>query len=292
MSTNEKKIKRRVRNAYLIATVSIALVLFLLGSVGYLILNARDASDQLKENITLSVWLKDEPTPDGINALQGRIRGLTGVKNATYTSREEAARQFTAFSGVDFDGFLEENPLPASFEVTLLAEYSDPDSVRMFDATVSEWKEVDDVLYEERIIEQVAGNIRKFNIVLLFFGGTLLLISLILIRNTIRMSIFSRRSIINTMKLVGATRGFILRPFLWKSVGQGLLAALLAIVLICTVIYGLRTGLPEAGFFADLLRLSTLFGVLIAAGIGISFLFTYGAVSKYVKLNTQKMHIY
>jgi cell division transport system permease protein len=106
------------------------------------------------------------------------------------------------------------------------------------------------------------------------------------------MSIFSKRSIINTMKLVGATRGFILRPFLWKSVGQGLLAALLAIALICAVIYGLRTGLPEAGFFADLLRLGTLFGTIAAAGIGISFLFTYGAVSKYVKLNTQRMDIY
>jgi len=292
MATSEKKIKRRVRNAYLISTVSIALVLFLLGSVGYLILNARDASDQLKENMTVSVWLKDGLENDQIRNLQGRIQGISGVKNVSYTSKEAAARQFTTLSGMDFEGFLDENPLPASFEVTLQADYSNPDSVRMFDAAVSEWEQVDDVLYQERIIEQVTDNIRKFNIVLVFFGGTLLLISLILIRNTIRMSIFSKRSIINTMKLVGATKGFILKPFLWKSVGQGFLAALVAIGLICVVVYGLRTGLPEAGFFADLLRLGGLFGAIIGVGILISFIFTYGAVNKYVKLNTQKMHIY
>lgn len=292
MATSEKRIKRRVRNAYLISTVSIALVLFLLGSVGYLILNARDASDQLKENMTVSVWLKDGLENTDIRTLQGRIQGMSGVKSVTYTSKEEAAKAFTAFSGMNFEGFLDENPLPASFEVTLEADSSHPDSVRMFDKAVSEWEQVDDVLYQESIIEQVTDNIRKFNIVLVFFGGTLLLISLILIRNTIRMAIFSKRSIINTMKLVGATRGFILRPFLWKSIGQGFLAAVIAIGLICVVVYGLRTGLPEAGFFADLLRLGGLFGAIAGVGILISLLFTYGAVNKYVKLNTQKMHIY
>jgi len=292
MATSEKRIKRRVRGAYFISTVSIALVLFLLGSVGYLILNAREASDQLKENMTLSVWLKDGLEESTVRTLQGRIQGMSGVKNVTYTSKEQAAQAFTASSGMDFEGFLEENPLPASFEVTLQAEYSEPDSVRMFDAAVSEWEQVDDVLYQAAIIEKVADNIRKFNIVLIFFGGTLLLISLILIRNTIRMAIFSKRSIINTMKLVGATRGFILRPFLWKSIGQGVLAALVALILIAAVIYGLRTGIPEAGFFADLMRLGVLAGAIVLTGVLISLLFTYSAVNKYIRLNTQKMHIY
>ncbi len=292
MSTSEKRIRRRVRHAYLISTVSIALVLFLLGSVGYLILNARQASDRLQENMTVSVWLRDEVASTDVPALRARIAALPGVKGAVYTSKEEAARQFTAFSGMDFEGFLDENPLPASFEVTLAADYSQPDSVRRFDAAVSAWEGVEDVLYQESIIEQVAENIRKFNLVLLFFGGTLLLISLILIRNTIRITIFSRRSIINTMKLVGATRGFILRPFLGRAVGQGVSAALIAIVLICVVVYGLRTGLPEAGFFADLRRMAALFGAILAAGVLISLLFTYSAVSRFVRLNTQKMQLY
>ena len=292
MSTNEKKIKRRVRNAYLISTVSIALVLFLLGAVGYLILNARKASVRLQENMTVSVWLKDDPGNTDTAALQGRILGLPGVKNAAYTSKEEAARAFTEYSGMDFERFLEENPLPASFEVTLEAAHSNPDSVRRFERTVMEWTQVDEVLYQEEIIAQVAENIRKFNLVLLFFGGTLLLISLILIRNTIRMTIFARRSIIATMKLVGATRGFILRPFLWRAVGQGCLAAGIAAGLICGVVYALQKGLPEAGFFADPRRMGMIFGAILVAGVLISFLFTYGAVSKYVKLNTRKMHIY
>lgn len=292
MASSEKKIRRRVRNAYFISMVSISLVLFLLGSVCYLILNARDASDQLKENMTVSVWLKDDLGDTDVRALENKVKAMDGVKNVEYTSKEEAAKTFTAFSGMNFEQFLDENPLPASFEVTLHAEYSNPDSVKLFDSRIATWNEVDEVLYQEAVITQVAENIRKFNMILIFFGGTLLLISLILIRNTIRMAIFSKRSIINTMKLVGAKRGFILKPFLWKAIGQGCMSALLAAGLIVAMIYGLRSGLPEAGFSADLIRLGKLFGGMMAAGMLISLVFTYNAVGRYIKLNGQRMHIY
>lgn len=292
MATNEKNIKRRVRNAYVVSTVSIALVLFLLGAVGYLILNARKASDRLKENLTVSVWLHDGLESADVTRLRTQIEALPGVRECVYTSKEQAAGSFREYIGDDFERFLDENPLPASFEVTLHAAWSNPDSVRMFDADLSQWAEVDDVLYQEAIIGQITDNIRKFNLVILFFGGTLLLISLILINNTIRMTIFSKRFLINTMKLVGATRGFILRPFLWRSVAQGVFAALLAAVLIGAVIYALRSGIPEAGFISDWQPLAWIFGGLLALGIGISLLFTWRAVGKYVRLNTQKLHIY
>ena len=289
---NEKKIKRRVRNAYLISTVSIALVLFLLGSVGYLILNAREASDQLKENMTVSVWLKDTEEPLDLSRLKDRLETLPAVKEALYTSKADAAQAFKEIMKTDFENFLDENPLPASFEVTLNAEYSNPDSVKVFDAQISKWVEVEDVLYQEAIIAQVADSVKKFNLILLFFGGTLLLISLILINNTIRMAIFSKRSIINTMKLVGATRGFILKPFLWKAVAQGVYAALIAGIMIGAVVYGLLTGIPEAGFIHDLERLGMVFGAILILGILISLVFTYGAVNKYIRLNTSQMYIY
>lgn len=292
MATKEKKIKRRVRNAYLVSTVSIALVLFLLGAVSYLILNAREASDDLKENMTVSVWLKDGLSQTQRNTVENRLKAFPDVKEVSYTSKEEAAETYKAYMDSDFEGFLGENPLPASFEVTLNAQYSNVDSVKVFDVRVSKWDEVDDVLYQAGIIEEVAVNIQKFNLVLLFFGCTLLLISLILINNTIRMTIFSKRSVINTMKLVGATKGFILRPFLWKAVAQGCYAAILASLLVCAIIYGLNAGIPEAGFIKDLSRLSYIFAGILIVGIVISFLFTYAAVSKYVRLNAQRIYIY
>jgi cell division transport system permease protein len=292
MATNEKKIRQRVRSAYVVSTVSIALVLFLLGAVGYLILNARLASDRLRENLSVSVWLRDGLENADVARLRTRIGTLPAVKETIYISKEQAAESFRESIDDEFERFLDENPLPASFEVTLHADRSNPDSVRVFEAAVSKWEEVDEVLYPEAIIGQISDNIRRFNLVILFFGGTLLLISLILINNTIRMTIFSKRFLINTMKLVGATRGFILRPFLWRSVAQGVFAALLAAALICAVIYALRAGIPEAGFISDWRPLAWIFGGLLAAGVLISLLFTWRAVGKYVRLSTQKIHIY
>lgn len=294
MATSEKKIKRRVRTAYLVSTVSIALVLFLLGAVGYLILNARKASDRLRENLTVSVWLRGGLEEEAVAALRGEIEAMPSVKQLVYTTREQAAESFRETIGDDFERFLEENPLPASLEVTLHAGWSNPDSVRAFDAAVSRHDAVDEVLYQEALIGQITDNIRKFNLVILFFGGTLLLISLILINNTIRMTIFSRRFLINTMKLVGATRGFILRPFLWRAVVQGVWAAVGAAAMIAAVVYALASGIPEAGFISlsDPEPLAWILGALLVAGILISLGFTWRAVSKYINLSTNKLHIY
>lgn len=292
MASNDKKIKRRIRNAYFVSTVSIALVLFLLGAVGYLILNARKASDTLKENVTVSVLLKDGLEDASRKEMSAKLSDRKEVKDVKYISKDEAAEDFRSYIGSDFVGFLDENPLPASFELTLRADYSEPDSIKILDKEVQSWAGVDDILYQEVIIEQVTKNIHKFNLILIFFGGTLLLISLILINNTIRMAIFSRRFIINTMKLVGATKGFIMRPFLGRSVLQGIYAGLIASLMIVGVVYGLNHGLPEVGFITDLHILGIILAAVMVMGILISLLFTYWAVSKYVRLNSSQIHIF
>ena len=292
MAGDEKKIGRRVRNAYLVSTVSIALVLFLLGTVGYLILNARKASDSLRENMTVSVLLKDGLSETETEAQEDRLRRLPQVRDVSYISKEAAAEEFEAYAGSDFRGFLDGNPLPASCEVRLRAESSRPDTVKRLDAEWRTWEGVDDVLYQAAVIEQVTDNIEKFNLVMLIFGGTLLLISLILIHNTIRMAIFAKRFIINTMKLVGATRGFILRPFLAKALMQGIAAALIASALIAGVVYGLNRGVPEAGFILAPEPLLLLFAGIVGVGVLISLLFTSWAVRKYVRLDTGQISIY
>ncbi|MCC8088843.1 MAG: ABC transporter permease [Rikenellaceae bacterium] len=292
MASNDRKIKRKIRNAYIVSTVSIALVLFLLGAVGYMILNAKEASDTLKENVSISVLLKDNVSGVRLEEIESTMRVRKEVKSCTYISKEQAAEDFKAYIGNDFVGFLDGNPLPASLELTLNAAYSDLDSIKIMTAEIKKMDGVEDILYQEAIIEQVTENIKKFNLILLLFGGTLLLISLILINNTIRMAIFSKRNIINTMKLVGATGGFIMRPFMGKAVLQGMYAAIISCLLVSGVVYSLNKGLPEAAFITDIEILGIIFAGIFILGILISSVFTYYAVRKYIRISSNQLFIY
>ncbi|MCD7963980.1 MAG: ABC transporter permease [Rikenellaceae bacterium] len=292
MASNDRKIKRKIRNAYLVSTVSIALVLFLLGAVGYMILNAREASNSLKENVSVSVLLKDDIEDDTLKTLGNTLGTRKEVKKYEYISKDKAAEDFKSYIGNDFVSFLEGNPLPASFELTLNATYSEIDSIRVMSTEIKKMDGVEDILYQESIIEQVTKNINKFNLILIIFGGTLLLISLILINNTIRMAIFSRRNIINTMKLVGATGGFIMRPFMGRAFAQGIYAGIISCLLVTGVVYSLNKGLPEAAFITDIEILGIIYGGIFLLGIVISMIFTYYAVRKYIRLSSNQLYIY
>lgn len=208
-----KRIKRRVRNAYIVSTVSIALVLFLLGAVGYLIMGALNATERLKENVTVYVMLRDDITAEQSAALKGRIEKHEGVREVKYTSKDEAAAEFQAYLGDDFVGFLQENPLPDMYEVKVASTSAEKEALSALERQLLSWEGVDEVVYQRSVIDQITSNINKFNLILLLFGATLLVISLILLNNTIRVTIFSKRYIIHTMKLVGATRWFIIEAF-------------------------------------------------------------------------------
>ncbi len=293
MATQEnRKIRRKVRSAYVISTVSIALVLFLLGAVGYLTLGALNAADRLRENVAVYVMLDDALTTQQTEELGERFRGLSAVKTVKFVTRQEAAEDFRNYIGDDFEEFLQMNPLPNSFELNLHAEASAKDSVAALEKQVVRWEGVDEVLYQRNVVEQIGSNINKFTLVLLFFGLTLLVISLILLNNTIRITILSKRYIINTMKLVGATRGFIMRPFLWNSVLQGVYAALIAAAMLMLMIAGLNEGLPDVHFIRGHMQLAVILGALLAGGVLISLVFTAFAVRKFIRMNSSRIYIY
>lgn len=190
-----KRIKRRVRNAYIVSTVSIALVLFLLGAVGYLIMGALNATERLKENVTVYVMLRDDITAEQSAALKGRIEKHEGVREVKYTSKDEAAAEFQAYLGDDFVGFLQENPLPDMYEVKVASTSAEKEALSALERQLLSWEGVDEVVYQRSVIDQITSNINKFNLILLLFGATLLVISLILLNNTIRVTIFSKRPI-------------------------------------------------------------------------------------------------
>lgn len=289
---NNRRIKRKVRNAYVVSTVSIALVLFLLGAVGYLILGALGATQRLKENVTVYVMLKEGIAPEDSLALKTRLEGHEAVRSLRYISKAEAAAEFRTYLGDDFVEFLEQNPLPNSYELHLAARSSDRGALSALERQVASWNGVDEVVYQRSVVEQIASNINKFNLILLLFGATLLFISLILLNNTIRVTVYSKRYIIQTMKLVGATRWFIMRPFLGSSILQGIYAGLIAWGMLSVMIVGLNEGLPEVRFVTERMYIAAIYGAQMVGGILISLVFTGFAVRKFLRMHTYKAFLY
>ena len=286
------RLKRKVRGSYAISTVSIALVLFLLAGVGYIIWNLSKATDGVKERMTLYVMLSDTEPAEVKEEVGYKLRSLEGVKEALFVSKADAAAEMKEFVGGDVEEFLSYNPLPDSYEVRLRASESPKALVAAIESQVSEWKGVDEVVYQRAVVENMDTHLGKFKILLLLFGGALLVVSLVLLRNTIRMSVFAHRTLINTMKLVGASKGFIKRPFLVDSLWQGVVAALLASGLFWGMVVALNEGLPYVMLVSSVEVLATICGGILVGGVLISVLFTNFALNKFIRMNSSKIHIY
>ena len=289
---NSKSLKRKVRNSYIISTISIALVLFLLGSVGYLIFNAVRATEMMKENMSIHIMLRSDADPERMSEIGRMLGDMEAVKEVTFVPKETAAENFKEQVGSDFVEFLSFNPLPDSYEIKLNSDFSEKEHVRRFEKEVSGWKGVEEVVYQKNVVEQISTNINKFNFALLLFGGALLVIALILLNNTIRLTIYSKRYLINTMRLVGASRWFIVKPFLLRSILHGIYAWLIAGAMFLGLVAGLNEGLPEVTLLTESMPVYyTLCGMLVL-GILISALFTVFAVNKFVKMNYTKINLY
>jgi cell division transport system permease protein len=267
------------------------MVLFLLGSVSFLILNALGASDRLRESVTIHVMLDDGLTEKQTAALRDTLLAKEVVREATYIDKEKAAEDFIAETGNDFRGFIDFNPLPNSFEVGLGARSSDREPVRQFETEVSAMPGVSEVVYQKNVIEEIGSNLNKFNLILLLFGAALLIISLILLNNTIHITIMAKRRVINTMKLVGATKGFIMRTFIGSAAFYGACAGFVASILFGVMIVGLQEGLPELSLLTGNVLILCIVAGMIVGGVVISLLFTIFAVDKSVKQTTEKAYM-
>lgn len=291
---DDKRLKRKVRNSYIVSNISIALVLFLLGSVGYLMTAAMQVAHTLRESATVTVELRQKLGDKDKESLKERFSANTLVKHVEFISKDDKLNDpdFREMFGQDFEAILEDNPLLDSFELTLTAESSDQEQLEAFIAEISELKGVDRVSYPVQTVERLHATISKIQLVLLLFGGALLIISLILLSNTIRLAIFSKRSLINTMKLVGATKWFIMRPFLRNSIVQGILSGIIASVLFSTTVYGLNEAVPELMSLAEAAKISVIIGSMILGGVVISLCFTLLAVNKFVNMKSNKIYLY
>ena len=291
---DDKRLKRKVRNSYLVSTLSMALVLFLLGSVGYLMMAAEEVASSLRSSIVVMVELKNDATDTQRKAIEELIAADTLTASVSFVSREEKAsdEEFRKVFESSFEEVLDENPLLDSFEVTLTAGSENRDEVDRFITTIEQLEGVDRATFPALMAEQLHRTVGKIRFVMILFGGALLLISLILLHNTIRLAIFSKRYIINTMKLVGATKWFIMKPFLASAVTQGLWSGLLAAVLFAASVYGLTEAVPELTTLAEWQQVGVMLGVLLAMGVLLSLLFTALAINKFVNMKSNKIYLY
>ena len=277
---DDKRLKRRVRNSYIVSNISIALVLFLLGSVGYLMTAAMQVARTLQESVTVTVELRNGADEGQKESLRKRFEANELVSHVEYSSKDDKLNDayFRQMFEQEFEAILEENPLLDSFELTLSADSADPDKLETFIAQIAELDGVDRVSYPAQTVERLHATIAKIRLVLLLFGGALLVISLILLNNT--------------MKLVGATKWFIMRPFLGSSITQGILSGIIASALFLTAVYGLNEAVPELMSLAETMKIGIIVGGMVLGGILISLCFTFFAVNKFVNMKSNKIYLY
>lgn len=285
-----KLARKALRSSYISTIVSISLVLFLMGTLGMLLLNAKYISDFVKENFTMSVIINPQATDDQVMALIKNLQGNSYVKSVAYINKDSAAANLQRELGEDFTGFLGYNPLLASLDVQLKSEFADNKSIDELQNSLRQNSIVKETYYQQSLIDAINKNIRTISLVILGFTALLFFIAGALINNTIRLAIYAKRLLIKSMKLVGATRNFIRKPFLIKGILQGLYGALLADIMLFVLFYYGKKQVPELMAFDDMQVTAVILGAVIVLGIFVSGISTYFAVNKYLRLKTEDLY--
>jgi len=292
MSKNKENItKRRLQTSYITSTVSITLVLFLIGMMGLLILNSQKISNYVKENIGFSVILKQDAKEADIIKLKKRLDASTYVKSTKFITKEEAAHELQEELGEDFTEFIGYNPLSSSIDVKLYADYTNVDSLNVIEQNLSKYDNIiKEVFYQKNLVSLVNSNVKKISLVIFALSFLLFIISWTLINNTIRLSVYSKRFIIKTMHLVGATNSFIRRPFLNASSLTGIIGSILAISGLAAIIHFTEQEFEGAVNFTQIDVLAVLFAFLMLLGIVITRISAYFAVNKYINLKSDELY--
>lgn len=284
-----QKLKKRIFKSYLTSTISISMVLFLIGVLGVVLLNAERLAKYVRENIGFTLVLNEEVQESEIADLLKSLKATDFVKSVEYVDKQTAAERLKSELGEDFTGFLGYNPLLSSVDVKLLADYANPEKLVVLEKKFMEFPQVKEVLFQRDMVNIINENVKKIGLVLVFFSGLLLFIFSALINNTIRISIYSQRFIINTMLLVGATNRFIRSPFIKRSVIFGIAGALAANLLLFILMYSYAQELKGIVDLDDLKIFGMVFIADLLLGVLISWSSTYFAVNKFLRLKFDEL---
>ena len=291
MKNKESKlIQKRLRSSYATSIISISLVLCMLGIIGILLLTAHRIGQYVKENVGFSVFLKEQAKEADIYRLQKTLDAESYVRSTRYLTKDDAAKEFSEELGEDFSGFLGYNPLAASIEIRLAARYANNDSIQLIEKQLQSFDEVKEVSYQKSMIHILNENIKKISLFIFAFSALLFVIAVSLINNTIRLSVYSRRLLIRTMQLVGATNTFIRRPFLLRSALQGMCSAFIAMVILVLSLYWMGEQVEDIISVNDVQIIGGLFLIVFFLGITLSWISTYFAVNKYLNIKTDELY--
>ena len=291
MSTSfEKFQKRRLISSYFSVVISISLVLFLLGLLGLLVLNTKKVADHFKEQIALTIYLKENAKDVEIEQLKTSLALAEYTKSSTFVSKEQAAEEHSKEIGEDFMDFLGYNPLQNSIDVYMKADYVSPEQIDKIAAEITAKTFVDEVVYDKPLISLLNDNVKKISFWILVISAIFTFIAVLLINSSIRLAVYSKRFIIKTMQMVGATKSFIRSPFIWQSVKLGIIGAVLALIGMAVVLYYLNRTFPDLELLSDISLLSALFVGIFLMGIFITWLSTFFATSRFLNLKTDELY--
>jgi cell division transport system permease protein len=290
MTIEKKEKKYKIRHIHFTSIISMALVLFLVGLLSLILFMARDISIQVKENINLSVILEDKINEQDFKQLKTFLEKSSFTKSVEYISKEDALKDHISTMGEDPKAFLGYNPLLASFEVKLKAEYANTDSVQKIETKLKNFETIDRVAYQKDMLSLVNENVKKISLVLLGIAIVLLLISLVLINNTVRVAVYSNRFLINTMKLVGATNWFIRKPYIYRGMLHGIFAAIFSIIMLSGMLYYIQYEFGIKELMISPLTAIYVSLIVIFLGVMLTAVSSYFAVGRFLKMKTNEIY--
>ena len=291
MRKNENKLmRRRLVNAYLSSVVSISLVLLLVGVAAMLLVNTRSVSEFFKENLQVSVMMKQEVSDEEAAVFKNEIDSMRFVRNAELITKARGEKEMAEMLGTDFLSVFETSPIPVSIVVTLDADYVSQDSLKIVEKAMMRSPMVDEVVYQKSLVDALNSNLNRISMVLGVFIALMLFISFVLINNTMRLNVFARRFTVHTMKLVGATRAFIRGPFLLRAAFLGLFASVIALVMLTGLLFVIRAEFAQLFEIFTLPRLLIVMGVVVASGLIICVISTWFVVNKLVSLDKDELY--
>ncbi|WGD36069.1 permease-like cell division protein FtsX [Olleya sp. YS] len=289
-SSFERYQKRRLISSYFSVVISIALVLFLLGILGLLMLNAKKVADLFKEQVTVTIYLKDSAKDVEVKQLEKSLALADYVKSTTYVTKEQAAESMKAENGDDFMEFLGFNPLWNNIDVNLKADYLTSEKLEELAASVSEKNFVEEVKYDKDLVSLMNSRVKKISFWVLLLSAIFTLIAVLLINSSIRLSVYAKRFTIKTMQMVGATKRFIRKPFVWKSIKLGIIGAILALVALGFIVYYIDQAFPELQLRQSPLLIGGLFLLVFISGIVITWISTHFATQRFLNLKTDQLY--
>lgn len=283
-------LNRRLIHSYLSSIISIALVLFFVGVAGLVAANARSVSNFFKENMKISAVLELEATDEEAASFAKNLEKEKYVKTTDIISKEQGVKEMKALLGDDFLDVFDVNPIPISIDVQINAQYFSNDSISVIEAKLREMPLVDDVTYQKSLVDLLNANLEKIGMAMAIFIALLLFISFVLINNTVRLNVYSKRFTIHTMRLVGATKNFISKPFVGQAFFQGMISGSVAVLALIGILYLIRNEFNQLFVLFDLKMLAYVLAGVIALGIIICMASTFFVVRRLVSLTNDELY--